>query len=81
MSTYINRFISNRRKLNLKEELCGAPHLDMPFRTKRKLNILNVAWNEKNLTEDQKTDELRKMGKDFTIHNKIRLQPRKLQMG
>ena len=40
-SSYINRFISNRRKLNSKKGLCGAPRLDMLFRTKKKLNILN----------------------------------------
>ena len=40
-SSYINRFISNRRKINSKKGLCGDTHLDMPFRTKKKLNILN----------------------------------------
>ena len=40
-SSYINRFISNRRKINSKKELCGDTSLDMPFRTKNKLNILN----------------------------------------
>ena len=40
-SSYINRFISNRRKLNSKKGLCGDPRLDMLFRTKKKLNILN----------------------------------------
>ena len=54
-SSYINRFISNRKKLNSKKGLCDDPRLDMLFRTKRILNILNVGWNEKNLTEDKKT--------------------------
>ena len=54
-SSYINRFISNRRKLNSKKGLCGAPRLDMPFRTKKKIKYIELAWNEKNLTEDQKT--------------------------
>ena len=54
-SSYINIFASNRRKLNSKKGLCGDTRLDMLFRTKKELNILNVAWNEKNLTEDQKT--------------------------
>ena len=40
-SSYINRFISNRRKINSKKGLCGDTRLDMPFQTKKKLNILN----------------------------------------
>ena len=40
-SSYINRSISNRRKINSKKGLCGDTRLDMPFRTKTKLNILN----------------------------------------
>ena len=54
-SSYINRFISNRRKVKSKKWLCAAPRLNMLFRIEKKLNILNVAWNEKNLPEDQKT--------------------------
>ena len=40
-SSYINILLSNRRKLNSKKWLCGVPRLDMLFRTKQKLNILN----------------------------------------
>ena len=40
-SSYINIFASNRRKVNSKKELCGDTRLDVPFRTKKKLNILN----------------------------------------
>ena len=39
-STYINSFISNRRKRNSRKRLCGASRLDMLFRTRKKLNIL-----------------------------------------
>ena len=34
-SSYINRFISNRRKLNSKKGPWGDPRLDMLFRTKK----------------------------------------------
>ena len=34
-SSYINRFISNRRKINSKKGLCGDTRLDMPFPTKK----------------------------------------------
>ena len=54
-SSYINRFISNRRKLNSKKGLWYDPHLDMPFRTKKKIKYIKLAWNEKNLPEAQKT--------------------------
>ena len=54
-STYINRFISNRRKLNSKKGLCSDSRLDMPFRTKTKIKYIELAWNEKNLPEAPKT--------------------------
>ena len=54
-SSYINTFISNRRKLNSKKALSGAPHLDVLFRTKKIIKYIELAWNETNLTEDQKT--------------------------
>ena len=40
-SSYINRFISNRRKINSKKGLCADTRLDVPFRTKKNLNILS----------------------------------------
>ena len=54
-SSYINRFIPNRRKVNLKKGLCGDTRLDMLFRTKTKIKYIELVWNEKNLTEAQKT--------------------------
>ena len=53
-SSYINRFISNRGKINSKKGLCGDTRLDMPFRTKKKIKYIELACNEKNLPEDQK---------------------------
>ena len=53
-SSYINRFISDRRKINSKKGLCGDTRLDMPFRTKKKIKYIELACNEKNLPEDQK---------------------------
>ena len=41
LPSYINNFISNRRKINSKKELCGALHLDMLFSTKKKLKIFD----------------------------------------
>ena len=64
-SSYINRFISNRRKLNSKKRLCGDLRLDMLFPTKKKIKYIELAWNEKNLTEAQESHELRKNGKRF----------------
>ena len=54
-SSYINSLLSNRRTLNSKKELCGAPRLDIRFQTKTKIKYIELTWNEKNLTEDQKT--------------------------
>ena len=65
-SSYINSFISNRRKLNSKNGLCGAPRLDMLFQTK-KIKYIDLAWNEKNSPEAQKHHELRKIEKHFSI--------------
>ena len=53
-SSYINSFISNRRKLNSEKWLCGTPCLDMLFHTK-KIKYIDLAWNEKNLPEAQNT--------------------------
>ena len=43
LPSYINIFISNRRKLNLKKGLCGAPHLDMLFQTKNGIKYIELA--------------------------------------
>ena len=80
-SSYINRFISNRRKLNSKKGLCGDPRLDMLFRTKRRIKYIECRLEREKSARRSKNHELRKMGKDFTIRAKIRFQPRKLQMG
>ena len=54
-SSYINILLSNRRKLNSKKGLCGGSRLDMLFQTKKRIKYIELAWNEKNLPEDQKT--------------------------
>ena len=42
-SSYINRFIYNRRKINSKIGLCDDTRLDMPFRTKKKIKYTELA--------------------------------------
>ena len=43
---------------NLKEELCGAPHLDMLFLTQEnKIKDIELAWNEKNSAKKSPTFE------------------------
>ena len=78
-SSYINRFISNRRKINWKKGLCGDTRLDMPFRTK-KIKYIELSCNEKNLPEDQKIMNWEKAKNILNIQIKIRSWPRKLQM-
>ena len=36
-----------KKVTNLKKELCGAPHLDMLFLTKKKIKAVVLTWNEK----------------------------------
>ena len=79
-SSYINGFISNRRKINSKKGLCGDTRLHMPFRTKKKIKYVELPWNEKNLPEDQKIMNWEKAKNILNIQIKIRPQPRKLQM-
>ena len=55
-SSYINRSISNRRKINSKKGLCGDTRLDMPFRTKKN-------------ARRSKNHELRKSEKHFEHPN------------
>ena len=56
LPSYINVFISNRRKVSLKKWLCGVLNLDMLFQTnKKKIKYIDLAWNEKNSSEAQKT--------------------------
>ena len=47
LPSYINIFISNRRKLNSEKRFCGAPHPDMLFQTKKELAILNKPGTRK----------------------------------
>ena len=79
-SSYINRSISNRRKINLKKGLCGDTRLDMPFRTKKKIKYIELACNEKNLPEDQKIMNWEKAKNILNIQIKFRSRLRKLQM-
>ena len=53
-SSYINILLSNRRKLNSKKGLCGARVSTCSFELK-KIKYIELAWNEKNLPEAQKT--------------------------
>ena len=80
VSSYINWFISNRRKINSKKELCSDTHLDMLFWTKKN-SIYWMSPGTRKIWQKIKKSWTEKMEKDFTIHNKIRFQPRKLQMG
>ena len=43
LSSYINIFISNRRKINSTKWLCNAPHLDMLFQTKKEIKYIELA--------------------------------------
>ena len=82
LSTFINMFISSKRKLNSKKGLCGAPYLDMLFQTKtKKARYIELAWNEKNSPKAQKTMNWEKTKNILTIWVKIWSQPRKFQRG
>ena len=52
-SSYINRFISNRRKINSKKGSVVTRVSTCPFELK-KIKYIELACNEKNLPEDQK---------------------------
>ena len=53
-SSYINILLTNRRKLNSKKSSVVTRVLACSFELK-KTKYIELAWNEKNLTEDQKT--------------------------
>ena len=52
LSSYLNIYISNRRKLNSKKGLCGAPHLDMLFLTKKIKDIELIYWVDAKVSAD-----------------------------
>ena len=78
-SGYINRFISNRRKINSKKGSVATRISTCPFEQK-KIQYIELACNEKNLPEDQKIMNLEKAKNILNIQIKIRSRPRKLQM-
>ena len=53
-SSCINRFISNRRRVNSKKGSVVPRVSTCPFELK-KIKYIELAWNEKNLPEHQKT--------------------------
>ena len=54
-SSYISILLSNRRKLNSKKGSVVPRVSTCSFELKKKIKYTELAWNEKNLTEDQKT--------------------------
>ena len=54
-SSYINILLSNRRKLNSKKGALWCSASRYALSNKKKIKYIELAWNEKNLPEAQKT--------------------------